>query len=266
MKPRRILHIEEDRHYVESLKRFLSKAGFQVERHGRGDTGVEAAREDPPQAILLAIRLPKKDGFQVLQELKSDPRTRAIPIIMLSDLSSREEIERCLKTGACAYVIKAHGHPKDIVACLDRAVEHPSGFTLIEWALVVALFLLALPLAWMQVNHYQSAERDVQRLARARSLAATWRAAAADQRVLVGCKSGDALTACRLCREASCRQETSSSSLVSFVDPGGRWTVEQEGDLPLSLDHFLVRFFLERESEGLAGGQTHTINAAGVVE
>lgn len=284
MHPKRVLHIEGDRHFIDSLGRFLSKEGFEVEHATQGEAGLEAALKNPPQAILLAIRLPKKDGFQVLEMLKTDPRTSSIPIIILSDLSSREEIKRCLKSGAFDYVIKSHAHPRDVVSCLRRALGERPGFTLAEWAVVLGIFLAASSLAWFQVGRYQASERDAARLARAQVLAGAFRSAVQERQVLVGCTSGDQLTACRLCYDEACAREAASIPSLTMDDPSGLqklagetacqanssgpcpWSIEREGELPLSLEHFLIRFFIERGQPGLAGGRTHTVNAAGLVE
>ena len=69
-----------------------------------------AGRDERPAAnlglILLELRLPKVDGVELLRRIKSDPRTRTVPVAMLSALSERREIARCYQLGANSYLVK----------------------------------------------------------------------------------------------------------------------------------------------------------------
>ena len=67
---------------------------------------------DLPGLVLLDISMPKKDGFQVLQEIKSDPQLKQLPIIMLTTSSREEDIVRSYSQGACSYVTKPVGFQK----------------------------------------------------------------------------------------------------------------------------------------------------------
>jgi DNA-binding response OmpR family regulator len=80
-----------------------------------GEDGLSSALKHQPDLIILAIVLPRKDGFQVLDELKAHAETKNIPVIIFSDLGSREDVDRCFKAGACEYLIKAHHTPEELL-------------------------------------------------------------------------------------------------------------------------------------------------------
>jgi len=80
-----------------------------------GEEGLKRIREDKPDLILLDLILPGVDGFEVLSKLKEDPTLASIPVIILSNLGQREDIEKGLKLGAIDYLVKAHFTPNEIV-------------------------------------------------------------------------------------------------------------------------------------------------------
>jgi signal transduction histidine kinase/DNA-binding response OmpR family regulator len=86
-----ILIIEDDTGFARALLDFTRKRGYKGLVAVRGDEGIELARRFRPQGILLDIQLPVKDGWQVMEALKSDPQTRAIPVHMMSSLEAKNE-------------------------------------------------------------------------------------------------------------------------------------------------------------------------------
>ncbi len=119
----RILLIEDDGFLAGIYASHLEREGFATLRAGNGQDGVEMARKEQPDLILLDVALPKKNGFEVLEELKQDAETQAIPIVMLTNLSAQEDIKRCLKNGACEYLIKSQHAPEDVVLHVRRALR-----------------------------------------------------------------------------------------------------------------------------------------------
>lgn len=115
MSRKQILLIEDDRFLADIYARHLRDAGFEVMHASNGEEGLEMAKKEPPSLILLGVLLPKKNGFEILEELKKDPSTKTIPIMMLTHLGAREDIERCLSLGACQYLIKSHHSLEEIV-------------------------------------------------------------------------------------------------------------------------------------------------------
>ncbi len=117
---RHILCVEDDKTFADILIRHLQQAGFEVTHAMNGEDGGKRARSEQPDAILLDIGLPQKDGFTLLEELKSDAETSKIPVFMLTRLSTREDLERCFRLGCTDYLIKTQQHPADVVRRLKK--------------------------------------------------------------------------------------------------------------------------------------------------
>lgn len=107
MEKKRILVIEDDPSLQKVLQEFLTADGFEPIEAMDGEKGAELAKKDIPDLILLDIILPKKDGYEVLKELKEDQKTKNIPIILLTNLGSPADVEKAIKLGATTYLTKA---------------------------------------------------------------------------------------------------------------------------------------------------------------
>lgn len=107
MDKKRILIIEDDPSLQKILQEFLGADGFGTIEAMDGEKGADLARSEKPDIILLDIILPKKDGYEVLKELKENQETKNIPIILLTNLGSPADVERALKLGATTYLTKA---------------------------------------------------------------------------------------------------------------------------------------------------------------
>lgn len=119
----RIFWIEDDTTYAAILGRRLERAGFELQTANNGEDGLKRIMADPPDLVLLDIGLPGKDGFQVLEELKADLAMSRIPVVMLSRLSSREDVERCQRSGCAEYLIKTQHDPEELVRHLKRMLQ-----------------------------------------------------------------------------------------------------------------------------------------------
>jgi two-component system, OmpR family, phosphate regulon response regulator PhoB len=114
-----VLFIEDDPAVAEMYKLKLELDGYTVTVAKDGEEGLQIANEAPPDIVFLDTRLPKMDGFTVLERLRSAERTREIPVIILSNYGERELVDRGLKLGALEYLIKSQTTP----ANLSRGVE-----------------------------------------------------------------------------------------------------------------------------------------------
>ena len=117
-----ILIVEDDKFLRELISQKLLKSEFDIAEAVDGEQGVSAAKAEKPDLILLDLILPGIDGFEVLTKLKENTATSAIPVIILSNLGQKEDIERGLKLGADDYMIKAHFMPDEIVAKVRAAL------------------------------------------------------------------------------------------------------------------------------------------------
>ncbi|PJB09085.1 response regulator [bacterium (Candidatus Gribaldobacteria) CG_4_9_14_3_um_filter_36_15] len=111
----KILIIEDDKFLRELIVRKLSQENFDVVEAIDGEDGIKKVKETIPDLLLLDLILPGIDGFEVLSKIKEEPATASIPVIILSNLGQREDIERGLKLGAVDYLVKAHFTPNEII-------------------------------------------------------------------------------------------------------------------------------------------------------
>ncbi|HXM54053.1 MAG TPA: response regulator [Candidatus Dormibacteraeota bacterium] len=107
----RVLFVEDDPAVAEMYKLKLELDGYAVEVAGDGVQAVQMATGSPPDIIFLDIRLPKMDGMGVLEALRQDERTRDVPVVILSNYSERELVERGLRLGALDYLVKSQTTP-----------------------------------------------------------------------------------------------------------------------------------------------------------
>jgi len=103
----RLLVIEDDTVLQKALCQYLTAENFEVLSALDGEAGVAMAISEKPDLILLDIVLPKKDGYQVLQEVKANETTKHIPIVLLTNLGSIADVEKALEMGATTYLVKA---------------------------------------------------------------------------------------------------------------------------------------------------------------
>jgi two-component system alkaline phosphatase synthesis response regulator PhoP len=85
---KRILVVDDEPDYAEMVKKYLEKEGFEVEIAYDGAEGLEKVKANPPDAIVLDVMMPEKDGYQVCSELKNSDQTKDIPVVMLTAVSS----------------------------------------------------------------------------------------------------------------------------------------------------------------------------------
>jgi DNA-binding response OmpR family regulator len=105
---KKILIIEDEKILRTLLTQTLTREGFEVKEAVDGEEGLEKAKTEKPDLILLDLILPTIDGYEVLERLKKDPFTESIPVMIISNLGQDEEIQRGLKLGAVDFLIKAH--------------------------------------------------------------------------------------------------------------------------------------------------------------
>lgn len=102
----KVLVIEDELNLRRSLEDILSGEGYSVISASDGEEGLTLAQNELPSMILLDLILPKKDGFSVLKELRENPKTAAIPVVVLSNLGEMEDVGRVLELGANRYLVK----------------------------------------------------------------------------------------------------------------------------------------------------------------
>jgi len=110
-----ILIIEDDKFLRELISQKLIKEGYNISEAVDGEEGIKKIKEEKPGLVLLDLILPGIDGFEVLTKMREDPSLSSIPVIILSNLGQKEDVEKGLKLGAADYLIKAHFTPGEII-------------------------------------------------------------------------------------------------------------------------------------------------------
>lgn len=103
---KRILIVDDERDLVETLIFRLESEGYDVSVAYDGQEGLEKAKKDKPDLILLDVMMPKLNGYQVCRELKSSDATKKIVVIMLTAKAQESDKFWGMETGADAYVTK----------------------------------------------------------------------------------------------------------------------------------------------------------------
>lgn len=111
---KKILLIEDDQAISMMYKGKLESNGYLVLTAVNGADGLELAKKEGLDLIMLDIILPQLDGFSVLAELKKDSKTKGIPVIMLTNLGTDEDRAKGEKMGAVDYIVKANMTPAQI--------------------------------------------------------------------------------------------------------------------------------------------------------
>lgn len=118
-----ILFIEDEPTIQKTISRFLEKEGYQVKNALDGEIGLATAKKIKPDLVLLDLILPKKDGFEVLKELKLDESTKNIPVVVLTNLEESSNIEKILSLGATAYLIKANYKLEEVAEKIKQILK-----------------------------------------------------------------------------------------------------------------------------------------------
>jgi len=119
---KKILIVEDDTFLAGIYANKFEREGFAVSLAIDGEMGLKLAKKDSPDIILLDILLPKLDGFEVLEKLKADDSVRTIPVVLLTNLGQKEDVDKGLKLGAVDYLIKAHFMPAETVEKVKKVL------------------------------------------------------------------------------------------------------------------------------------------------
>jgi len=111
-----ILLAEDDVLLVRLYQKKLKNDGYDVRVATNGEEALSETMKEKPDLVLLDIMMPKVNGMEVLRRLKSGADTKAIPVIVLTNLSSEEDAEKVLGLGAVAYLVKSDNPPDVVIA------------------------------------------------------------------------------------------------------------------------------------------------------
>jgi DNA-binding response OmpR family regulator len=119
----RILIVEDDEDVVNLTTRWLERAGYTVEHAPDGEGALELLGYDPlPALVLLDVMLPKIDGFELLRRIRADPRTKMLPVVMVTSFSRDRDAAHGRELGANDYLVKPL-HELDFLKRVERVVK-----------------------------------------------------------------------------------------------------------------------------------------------
>jgi two-component system phosphate regulon response regulator PhoB len=120
-KSNRVLIVDDEPEVVDLVQMVLNMGGYSVSSARDGQEALAAIRAEPPDLILLDVRMPKMSGLRVLEQLQTDPATAPIPVIMLSVVTTYPEVREALEQGAIAYLAKPF-RLKEMSLLVDRVL------------------------------------------------------------------------------------------------------------------------------------------------
>lgn len=118
-----ILLVEDDAFIAGMYQTKLSMLGYTVRVASDGEEGWTMLTSEPPDLLLLDIVLPKRDGFEILAAARKDPKLKSLPILLLTNLGQKPDVQHGLELGANDYVIKAHFTPSEVVEKIEKVLR-----------------------------------------------------------------------------------------------------------------------------------------------
>lgn len=118
-----VLVVEDEQALREMYAAWLEAKGYKVTVADNGVTGIEKTFHDTPDLLLLDVLLPKKDGFEVLAEIRRNPKTKKLPVIILSSLDQDFEKRQGLTLGAEKYLVKTTISPEILYETIERVLR-----------------------------------------------------------------------------------------------------------------------------------------------
>lgn len=118
----KILIADDEQNIVISLEFLMKREGYEVVIANDGEEAIDKIRGEMPDLVLLDVMMPKKSGFEVCQEIKSDPSLQSVRILMLTAKGRDTEVAKGLALGADAYMTKPFA-TKELVARVQSMLE-----------------------------------------------------------------------------------------------------------------------------------------------
>lgn len=118
-----VLIIEDDSYISDMYRIKLESEDFEVAIAKDGIVGIKMLEKQKPDIVLLDVVMPKIDGFSVLKTIKRNPELKEIPIVLLTNLGQKENVEKGFELGADSYIIKAHFTPSEVVEKIKEILK-----------------------------------------------------------------------------------------------------------------------------------------------
>jgi len=119
-----ILLVEPDAFLSDIYEKNLVMEDFRVTKVGNAERAQKIAETKKPDLVITALMLPKNNGFELLSALKAGPATKDIPVIILTKLGTKDDVDKAMALGADGYIIKTHFQPSEIVGMVKKILFH----------------------------------------------------------------------------------------------------------------------------------------------
>jgi len=124
--PKKILAVDDEKHIVRLVQVNLERAGYAVVTASDGKEALEKVQAENPDLVVLDVMMPYMDGFEVLQNLRRNPATRDIPVIMLTAKAQDADVFKGWQSGVDCYLTKPF-NPMELLSFVKRIFDSMDG-------------------------------------------------------------------------------------------------------------------------------------------
>ena len=103
---KRVLLIEDEPNIIQAISFILSRDGWRVDTHADGATAIDEVARRGPDVVILDVMLPNRSGFDILQDLRANPETKDLPVLMLTARGQKRDRELAERYGASEFMTK----------------------------------------------------------------------------------------------------------------------------------------------------------------
>ena len=121
---KKILFIEDEPVLQKNLESIFQIEGYKTIGALDGEIGLRLTQKEKPDLILLDLVLPKISGFDVLKKLKGDKETKNIPVIILTNLETMDDINKAIELGATTYLVKVNYNLEELIEKVKQALHN----------------------------------------------------------------------------------------------------------------------------------------------
>ncbi len=121
---KKVLIVEDDNLLLVTLTHQFEEAGYEVVTALNGEEGLRSFDTEHPDAVVMDIMMPKKDGIQMLEEIRETHPDSKTPFIILSNAGDMDYVARAMESGSVAYVVKSDRQIDSIVKLVGEKLGH----------------------------------------------------------------------------------------------------------------------------------------------
>jgi two-component system cell cycle response regulator DivK len=121
MSAKTVLYVEDNEYNLKIVRQLLGRTSYRLIEATDGQVGVETARRELPDLILMDIQLPKLSGLDATRMIRADPKTAAIPIIVITSFALSGDDQKAKDAGASAYLAKPYS-PRELLQMIRKLV------------------------------------------------------------------------------------------------------------------------------------------------